>query len=139
MRLYSNPRDGLKTLPKLLVKAASAPRPQERPVARQTQVRLDPHQAGALAQAYIAGEATKELAERFGIHRATATVILRRLGVDLRQRGLTNAQVAEACRLYSDGWSLARLAERYGVDDMTVRRYLLLAGVVIRSPYERRN
>jgi hypothetical protein len=46
-------------------------------------------------------------------------------------------QTAEGGRLYPDGWSLARLAERYGVDDMTLRRYLLLAGVVIRPPHER--
>jgi hypothetical protein len=45
-------------------------------------------------------------------------------------------QVAEACRLYPDGQSLACLAERYGVDDMA-GRYLHLAGVVIRSPHQR--
>jgi DNA-binding transcriptional regulator LsrR (DeoR family) len=87
--------------------------------------------------AYRAGEATKELAAHFGIHRATVTALLHRLSVDLRQRGLTDAQSAEACRLYPEGWSLARLAERYDVDDMTVRRYLLFAGVVMRSPHER--
>jgi DNA-binding IclR family transcriptional regulator len=91
----------------------------------------------ALATAYRAGEVTKELAERFGIHPATVTNILHRLGVDLHQRGLTDSQVAEACRVYPAGWSLARLAERYDVDDMTVRRYLLQAGVVMRSPHER--
>ena len=42
-------------------------------------------------------------------------------------------------RLYRNGWSLARLGEKFGVDDMTVRRYLLLAGVVMRSPHERRH
>jgi len=50
---------------------------------------------------------------------------------------LTDEQVAEACCLYPEGWSLARLAERYDVDDMTVRRYLLLAGIVIRAQHER--
>jgi hypothetical protein len=110
-----------------------------RPSPRQAQVRLDCHQISALATAYHAGEATNELAERFGIHRATVTTILHRLGVNLRQRGLNGAQVAEAGGLYLEGWSLARLAERYDVDDMTVRRYLLLAGVVMRSPHERRS
>jgi DNA-binding transcriptional regulator LsrR (DeoR family) len=134
---YSNPKAGLESLPKLLVKAASTPRPHERPTTWQTQVRLDPNQAKELAAAYSAGNAANELAARFGIHRATVTAILHRLGVDLRQRGLIDEQVAEACLLYPEGWSLARLAERYGVDDMTVRRYLLLAGVVMRSPHER--
>jgi hypothetical protein len=65
--------------------------------------------------------------------RATSTAIILRAGVKPRQRGLTNEHLIEACRLYLDGWSLARLAERYGVNDMTVRRYLLLAGTVMRS------
>jgi hypothetical protein len=86
--------------------------------------------------AYKAGNPINELAAQFGIHRATVMAILNRLGVEPRQRGLTDEQVAEACRLYPEGWSLARLAERF--DDMTVRRYLLLAGVVMRSPHERR-
>ena len=78
----------------------------------------------------------------FGGHRATVTAVLQRLGVEPRQSGLSDEsdeQVAEARRLYPEGWSLARLAERYDVDDMTVRRYLLLAGVVMRSPNERRS
>jgi DNA invertase Pin-like site-specific DNA recombinase len=137
MRLYSNPGAELEALPKLLVRATSARRPNGRPASRQAQVRLDSHQIGALATAYRAGETTNELAARFGIHRATVTAILHRLGVGLRQRGLTDEQVAEARRLYPESWSLARLAERYGVHDMTVRRYLLLAGVVMRSPHER--
>jgi hypothetical protein len=46
--------------------------------------------------------------------------------------------VRDAALLYADGWSLARLGEKFGVDDMTVRRYLLLAGVVMRSANQRR-
>jgi hypothetical protein len=81
----------------------------------------------------------KELDERFGIHRTTVTAVLQRLGVELRQFGLSDEQVDEACRLYPEGWSLARLAQRNDVTDMTVRPYLLLAGVVMRSPHERRS
>lgn len=137
VRLYSNPKAGLEALPKLLGRARSTARTYERTAARQVQVRLDAQQANDLAIAYRSGKATKELAGRFGIHRATVTAILRRLGVDLRQQGLTDEQVAEACRLYPEGWSLARLAERFDVDDMTVRRYLLLTGIVIRAPHDR--
>lgn len=137
VQLYSNPKAGLEVLPKLLVRATSTRRSPSRPAVRQAQVRLDPHQANALAAAYRAGHATKELATRFGVHRATVTAVLQRLGVELRQKGLSDEQVVEACRLYPGGWSLAHLGERYGVKDMTVRRYLLLAGVVMRSPHER--
>jgi hypothetical protein len=52
------------------------------------------------------------LAERFGIHRSTVTAVLQRHGVELHQVGLSDEEVAEACRLYPDGWSLAGLAER---------------------------
>jgi DNA-binding transcriptional regulator LsrR (DeoR family) len=134
---YSNPKAGLETLPKLLVKATSSPRPHERTTFRQSQVRLEPLQVGALASAYAEGKGIKELAQRYGVHRVTVASLLRRLGVEPRQVGLTDAQVAEACRLYPEGWSLARLAQRYGVHDMTVRRYLLLTGVAMRSPHER--
>ena len=103
VRLYSNPGAGLETLPKLLVKATSARRPGERPAPRQAQVRLDVHQANELAMAYRAGKATKELAERFGIHRATVTAVLQRRSVEPRQKGLSDEQVAEACRLYPEG------------------------------------
>ena len=96
VRLYSNLLPGPETFSKLLVSAKSTRRPRERPAARQAQLRLDPDQAAALAMAYRAGEATKELAAHFGIHRATVTALLHRLGVDLRQRGLTDAQSAEA-------------------------------------------
>jgi DNA invertase Pin-like site-specific DNA recombinase len=134
---YSNLLPGSASLLRLRVKASSARRQRERRPSRQSQVRLEPHQADALARAYRAGGATKELAARFGIHRGTVTAVLQRLGVEPRKRGLDDEQTAEACRLYAKGWSLARLAERYDVADMTVRRYLLFAGVVMRSPHDR--
>jgi hypothetical protein len=62
--------------------------------------------------------------------------MLQRFHVELRQRGLSASDVTTAAHLYAQGWSLARLAERYDVDDMTVRRYLLLAGVVMGSPHQ---
>jgi len=121
----------------LRVKAKSTRRPRDRPAPRQTQTRLDPYQSNALAEAYSEGAKIKELAQRYGVHRVTVASLLRRRGVEPREVGLTEMEVAEACRLYPDGWSLARLADRYDVDDMTVRRYLLLAGVEMRSPHER--
>ena len=74
------------------------------------------------------------LAALFGIHRKTVTAVLQQLGVEPGQPGLSAEQVAEACRLCPEGWSLARRAERYDGTDMTVRRYLLLAGLAMRLP-----
>jgi hypothetical protein len=80
----------------------------------------------------------QELARQFGVHRTTVTALLLRHGIKLRQVGLSPDTVGDAARLYRDGWSLARLGAKFSVDDMTVRRYLLLARVVMRSPNERR-
>jgi DNA invertase Pin-like site-specific DNA recombinase len=41
-------------------------------------------------------------------------------------------QIDEAVRLYQDGWSLARIGERMGVNDMTVWRRLQERGVRMR-------
>jgi hypothetical protein len=35
----------------------------------------------------------------------------------------------------SEAWALAKLGEKFRVDDMTVRRYLLMEGVLMRSPH----
>jgi DNA-directed RNA polymerase specialized sigma24 family protein len=136
VHLYSNLHS--MTMFQLRVKARATLRPRDRPASRQTQTRLDPYQSNALAMAYRGGKTIKELACIFGVHRVTVGSLLRRHGVEPHEIGLTDMEVAEACRLYPDGWSLARLAERYDVDDMTVRRHLLQAGVEMRSPHERR-
>jgi hypothetical protein len=135
VHLYSNLLQGAENMHQLRIKATATLRSREQPASRQANVRLDPYQANALAAAYRDGKTIKELAGRYGIHRVTAASMLRRLGVERRRTGLSDEQVDEARHLFSEGWSLARLAEQYDVDDMTVRRYLLLSGVVMRSPH----
>jgi hypothetical protein len=80
----------------------------------------------------------RELAVRFKIHRTTVSDHLRRQGVDARVQGLTEEQAVMAAGLYSQGWSLARLGVRFGVDGMTIRGALLQLGVKMRRPHERR-
>jgi lambda repressor-like predicted transcriptional regulator len=135
---YSNPKVTLETLQHLLRKATSARRPNGRHVPRQNQIRLDPHQAITLVAAYRDGKSIKELAQRYGVHRTTVDSLLRRFDVELRQRGLAANEVTAAARLYEQGWSLARLGSKYGVDPSTVWRSLLAVGVIMRSPHERR-
>jgi hypothetical protein len=77
------------------------------------------------------------LATRWGLHRTTVAVQLRRAGVELRRQGIPTGRLDEAVRLYGEGWSLQRLAERYGCDDETVRQALKLAGIRLRAPWER--
>lgn len=87
VHLYSNREAWLETLRQLLIKATSARRPHGQPVSRQTQIRLNPHQATALAAAYRDGLTMKELAQRFGVHRTTVSALLRRHTVPAHRRG----------------------------------------------------
>lgn len=58
------------------------------------------------------------------------------MAISLGRCGLSPGQLCDATRLYGEGWSLAKLRDKFSVDDMTVRRYLLLAKVAMRSPHE---
>ena len=87
----------------LRVKATASQRSGKQLPYRRSQIRLNPQQVNALATAYRAGKATTELAAQFGIHRATVTAVLQRLGVEPRRDGFSDEQVAEACRLYPGG------------------------------------
>ena len=87
---------------------------------RRTQLELlDRYQAGALQG---------ELAEIYGIHRATVSTIIRRYG-EVRQKGLNEAQVDDAIARYGSGQSLAVIGKAMSVDHGTVRNYLLKHGV----------
>jgi hypothetical protein len=134
---YSNLVPQSKTLCQVQIKAASTTRKRDSRPRRQGQRRLGEAEVVELIVAYGQQKSIKELAAKYRIHRVTVTSLLRRSGVELRQVGLTDVQAAEACRLYPEGWSLGRLAKRYDVNDMTVRRYLLLAEVVMRLPHQR--
>ena len=85
-----------------------------------------------MAELYAGGLDAKTIGAVLGLHRTTVTQYLREAGVPLRRRGLTDTQLAEAIRLYSEGWSGARLGERYDCNPETVRQTLKRAGVTLR-------
>jgi len=66
-----------------------------------------------------------ELGVMFGIHRQTVSGHLHRRGAPMRMRGLDESLCPEIVRLRGEGWSLARLGDRFAVDPSTVRNYLL--------------
>ena len=138
LRLYSNRQKLPNRLRDIRSEANIRRRARSTPATRQCQHRLDRTAIAQLVARYLGGSPIKDLATEFGVHRTTIATLLRRQRVELRQVGLNERQIEEACRLYRDGCSLAKLAGRFGVDNMTVRRYLTLAGVVMRSPNERR-
>jgi hypothetical protein len=62
---------------------------------------------------------------------------LSRARVTLRRQGISADRIADAVRMYGEGWSCQRLAERFHCDDETVRKSLKEAGVTLRRPWER--
>jgi AraC-like DNA-binding protein len=137
LRLYSNRQKLPKRLRDVRSEAFAKHRAHPASSIRQSQRRLDSAAIARLVQRYVDGSAIKDLAAEFGVHRTTITTLLRRAHIEPRQVGLKEGQVQEACALYRDGWSAARLGEQSGVDGTTVWRYLTRAGSVMRSPNER--
>ena len=138
VRLYSKQEAEAARL-RSLRSAASSPRPAERPNrSRQRQRRLSVTEVAELIKEYESQVPVKDLAKKFGVHRLTVTAHLQRHGVELRQVGLAPEDITTAALLYGQGWSLARLGERYSVDSTTVWRALRAAGVEMRSSSQRR-
>ena len=100
------------------------PRQKQVHISRQTQLELlERYQAGALQ---------RELAEVYGVHRATVSAIVRRSG-EVRPKGLSETQVRDVIARYETGQSLAVIGKAIGVDHATVRNYLLKHGVQMRD------
>jgi DNA-directed RNA polymerase specialized sigma24 family protein len=90
----------------------------------QPQKRVRGADLDTLVAGYLAGRTVYELGAEFGINRRTVSALLHRQGVVMRRQGLTPKQVTEATRLRGQGWSLARIGDRYGVAAGTVMRAL---------------
>ena len=86
---------------------------------------------------YRAGQTVYELAARFGIHRVTVSTHLHRTGVTLRRQGLDDDGIQQAVGLYGQGWSVARIGTRLGVDGTTVWTALKAQGLRMRDTHRR--
>jgi hypothetical protein len=82
---------------------------------------------------YQAGRLTKWLQRTYRLSQGGVLRLLDVNGVPRRQRGLTDAQIQEAIQLYSKGWSLTRIGDRFGRDHTVVRNALLRLGVAART------
>ena len=89
-----------------------------------TMRRLNSAQIHLLAQRYLEGKTVYELGAEFGTARQAVSLILKRNGVPLRMQGLREEQRAEVTALQQQGWSYARLGERFKIDPWTVRNFL---------------
>jgi hypothetical protein len=68
----------------------------------------------------------------FKQHRTTIRQHLRKGGVDTRPPAIPDKDVAWDVKLYKTGWSLAKIAERYGVSPHAVYDRFTTAGVKLR-------
>jgi len=85
-----------------------------------------------VARAYQA-DADMALVAEYGVHGTAVSRCLHSLGVPLRRQGLQATDITEAAQLYlEEGWSLARLGERYGCVHTAVRKALPDNGVELR-------
>lgn len=86
-----------------------------------------------LVDDYLGGTTVNELADRYGVHRATVSAHLTRRRVGRRRPGLGVDEAAEAVRLHLGGVSMRAIAQSMGVDRKAVRRVLVEAGVILAS------
>ena len=115
---YSNPGDLWPTLERLQAlprgRRSKAPRR-----AKQVQTRLSPTDVDRLIERYTTGATINDLAAEFSINRTTVMKHIERAGAP-RRRGIVQAHIDDARRLYEQGWSLARIGRHLGVDPGTV-------------------
>lgn len=93
--------------------------------------RLAATEVDELVAAYEEGNETSQLASRYGIHRSTIRLHLRRRGVQPRP-GFDDLALAEAREFYDTGMSVNAVARQIGWDAATVSRHLKAAGVRLR-------
>ena len=135
----SNPQPALEALAELEIGVPECAPPRKalapdrlRRTDSRTLLRLKPAEVAALVTAYMAGTSMRNLAAEFGIERRTVSAHLRRAQVPIRRGGLDPNRAVEAARLYAEGWSCGRLADRFEVSPNSVLRTLRAANVAIR-------
>lgn len=74
----------------------------------------------------------KAICEKYGVHRSTIPVVVRRAGVAVRAAGLDAEQRKRASSLYESGMTLVQVARQMGVGNETVRQAVLDEGRQIR-------
>ncbi|MFT3862339.1 hypothetical protein [Micropruina sp.] len=82
-----------------------------------------------LVDDYRSGASVNELAERYGVHRATVSAHLTRRRVARRRPGLGVEEAAEAVKLRLGGVAMRAIARSMSVDREAVRTALVEADV----------
>ncbi|MBI2798367.1 hypothetical protein HYX70_03685 [Candidatus Saccharibacteria bacterium] len=101
---------------------------------RQHQRRLTPAEIDLLVASYKSGSTLVQLAEEFGINRATARAHLERRGVARREtaQALTADEVKIIAEMYEQRVPTEVIAGEFGVHAATIRRALKRVSVELR-------
>lgn len=83
-----------------------------------------------LVDDYRSGASVNELAERYGVHRATVSAHLTRRGTPRRRSGLGVEEAAEVVKLHLGGLSMRAIARSMGLARGAVRAALIEAKVL---------
>jgi hypothetical protein len=102
------------------------------PVIQRVDRRLSAATITELVQAYQDGASTTQLRHRYEVGQGSVIRILHHHGVQMRNQGLVDGEVATAADLYHRGATLAQLGDQFGISPNAVRRALTSAGVVMR-------
>jgi hypothetical protein len=107
--------------------------PTSLPEANALVSRLEPTDVDAAVASYLAGSSARQVAAELGVSKSGLLDLLRRRGVEPRQRrSLDTAQVDEAIRLYRSGCLLREIGDVLGVSRDGVRLALRSRGVAMR-------
>ena len=84
----------------------------------------------------LEGHAVSVIARRIGVDPKLMLAAAKRMGLPVsrkgRRSGVTDVQILEMVGLYAEGVGTKEIALRYGVNDVTIARYLRHAGISIR-------
>lgn len=98
----------------------------------QSQTRLNASNRAELLVGYAAGVPVRELAARFGIHRATIWEAATAAGIERGKTELSDEVREHANRLYAEGMSLGHVAKRLRISTEVARPAVIASGGTIR-------
>lgn len=82
---------------------------------------------------YKSGLTVKQLANKFGCYRITVSRKLKTAGVIIRHMPPTDSVIVRMVELYQSGLSLNEVSRQVGRSTKTIKKYIELRGIKIRS------
>ena len=143
LRHYCNPNETTCQLDGLIAKARTdSAQAQVQPVSERGSLpprhtKLPARIRQEIVERYQAGEGVTNIARTLSISRDTVITHLNRANVTRRRRGMNATQINLAVRLYTEGYSLAKVGKRLGFNPSTIQARLRDQGVAIRGPHDR--